>query len=81
MHSLFLTYSYFKGKFFAGIDGFRLAFESQGAKCIFSAEMDKHACLTYEANFVKNPFCDISTLNLKDIPDFNILYYERNAIF
>ncbi|NPA60319.1 MAG: hypothetical protein GXO30_07680 [Epsilonproteobacteria bacterium] len=36
---------------FAGIGGFRLAFESVGAKCVFSAEIDKHACSTYETNY------------------------------
>jgi len=58
---------------FAGIGGFRLAFESVGAKCVFSAEIDKHACKTYESNFGDNPFCDVSTLEPKEIPDFDIL--------
>ena len=58
---------------FAGIGGFRLAFESVGAKCVFSAEIDKHACKTYESNFGDNPFCDVSILNPKEIPDFDIL--------
>lgn len=58
---------------FAGIGGFRLAFESVGAKCVFSAEIDKYACQTYESNFGDNPFCDVSTLNPNDIPDFDVL--------
>lgn len=58
---------------FAGIGGFRLAFESLGAKCVFSAEIDKYACQTYESNFGDNPFCDVSTLNPNDIPDFDVL--------
>jgi len=58
---------------FAGIGGFRLAFESVGAKCVFSAEIDKHACKTYQDNFGDNPFCDVSTLNPKEIPNFDIL--------
>lgn len=58
---------------FAGIGGFRLAFESVGAKCVFSAEIDKHACKTYQENFGDNPFCDVSTLEPKEIPDFDIL--------
>ncbi len=58
---------------FAGIGGFRLAFESVGAKCVFSAEIDKHACKTYQDNFGDNPFCDVSTLDPKEIPDFDIL--------
>ncbi|MBL0721291.1 MAG: DNA cytosine methyltransferase [Sulfurovum sp.] len=58
---------------FAGIGGFRLAFESVSAKCVFSAEIDKHACKTYQDNFGDNPFCDVSTLDPKEIPDFDIL--------
>ncbi|CAA6804902.1 MAG: DNA-cytosine methyltransferase (EC [uncultured Sulfurovum sp.] len=58
---------------FSGIGGFRLAFESTGAKCVFSAEIDKHACETYQKNFGDYPFCDVSTLSTSDIPDFDIL--------
>lgn len=58
---------------FSGIGGFRLAFESAGASCVFSAEIDKHACETYQENFGDYPLCDISTLNTFDIPDFDIL--------
>ncbi len=58
---------------FAGIGGFRLAFESVGAKCIFSAEIDKHACETYKLNFKDNPYCDILKLNPNNIPNFDIL--------
>ncbi|WGX75480.1 DNA cytosine methyltransferase [Paraclostridium bifermentans] len=36
---------------FAGIGGFRLGFEKVGFKCVFSADIDKHACEVYEANF------------------------------
>ena len=58
---------------FAGIGGFRLAFESLGATCVFSAEIDKHACKTYENNFKENPYCDVSTLEADRIPNFEIL--------
>ena len=58
---------------FAGIGGFRVAFESIGAICAFSAEIDKHACETYKLNFGDSPFCDISTLEAKNIPNFDIL--------
>jgi len=58
---------------FAGIGGFRLAFESLGADCVFSAEIDKHACTTYESNFQENPYCDITTLDANTLPDFDIL--------
>lgn len=36
---------------FAGIGGFRLALESFGAKCVFSSEINKYSCLTYQKNF------------------------------
>jgi len=58
---------------FAGIGGFRIAFESVNATCVFSAEIDKHACKTYQQNFGENPFCDVSTLDATIIPDFDIL--------
>ena len=58
---------------FSGIGGFRLAFESVGAKCLFSAEIDKHACATYQANFGDDPYCDVSQLDADAIPNFDIL--------
>ncbi|MCE7128288.1 DNA cytosine methyltransferase [Campylobacter coli] len=58
---------------FAGIGGFRLALESLGAKCIFSAEIDPHAIQTYKENFNDDPTCDITKLDPKRIPDFDIL--------
>ena len=58
---------------FAGIGGFRLGFEYAGCECVFSAEIDDHACEMYELNFGDNPKCDITKLNPKDIPDFDFL--------
>jgi DNA (cytosine-5)-methyltransferase 1 len=58
---------------FCGIGGFRLALESAGMKCIFSAEINPHACQMYEANFGHNPYFDVTKVNPKDIPDFDIL--------
>lgn len=58
---------------FAGIGGFRLGFESIGAKCVFSSEIDSHACEMYELNFGENPYCDITKLDPCDVPDFDIL--------
>lgn len=58
---------------FAGIGGFRIALENVGGKCVFSSEIDPHACDMYEANFGENPYCDITTLNPDDIPDFDVL--------
>lgn len=58
---------------FAGIGGFRLGFEAEGFECVFSAEIDKHACEVYKENFGDYPYCDITTLDPIDIPDFDLL--------
>lgn len=58
---------------FAGIGGFRLALEKIGGKCVFSSEIDDHACEMYQANFGDDPYCDITKLDPKELPDFDIL--------
>lgn len=61
---------------FAGIGWFRLALENINSKWMFSIDIDEHACKMYEANFGNNPYCDITTINLKRIPNFDILCTE-----
>lgn len=58
---------------FAGIGGIRLAFESVGGHCVFSSEFDEDACKTYEANFGERPAGDITKIDEKSIPNFDIL--------
>jgi len=58
---------------FAGIGGIRLGFEAAGGHCVFSSEFDENACKTYEANFGEHPSGDITKIEAKDIPDFDIL--------
>lgn len=58
---------------FAGIGGIRLGFESVGGHCVFSSEFDEDACKTYEANFHEYPAGDITKIDAKNIPDFDIL--------
>ena len=58
---------------FSGIGGFRLAFDSVGAKCVFSADIDKHACETYKLNFNDYPLKDVSKIDSQNIPNFDIL--------
>ena len=58
---------------FAGIGGTRLGFERAGGKCVFTSEWDKDCQKTYEANFGDKPLGDITKIEAKDIPDFQIL--------
>lgn len=58
---------------FAGIGGFRLAFESVGGKCVFSSEWDSFAAQTYFANYQEFPRGDITNISSSEIPDFDIL--------
>lgn len=58
---------------FAGIGGIRLGFEHVGGTCVFSSEFDESACTTYAANFGEHPSGDITKIDARDIPDFDIL--------
>lgn len=67
---------------FAGIGGFHLAFHNAGAECVFASEWDEAARMTYETNFSKispeifknDLFAgDITQVNKRKIPDFDIL--------
>ena len=58
---------------FAGIGGIRIAFEENGVKCVRSSEIDKYACKTYKRNFKEEPLGDITKIDVKDLPDFDII--------
>lgn len=60
---------------FAGIGGFRMAFQNLGGECVFSSEWDEQAQKTYYANYGDMPFGDITKESIKNyIPkDFDIL--------
>lgn len=58
---------------FAGIGGFRYALESFGCKCVFSSECDKFCQESYNLNFGDIPYGDITKIDEKDIPNFDIL--------
>jgi DNA (cytosine-5)-methyltransferase 1 len=60
---------------FAGIGGFRLAFQNIGGKCVYSSEWNKDAQITYLTNFGDIPFGDITKEQTKNhIPaKFDIL--------
>ena len=58
---------------FAGIGGFRIAFEAVEGECVFSSEIDRHCQDMYENYFGDRPFGDITKINAKDIPNHDIL--------
>ncbi|GFE69387.1 DNA (cytosine-5-)-methyltransferase [Chroococcus sp. FPU101] len=58
---------------FAGIGGFRIAFENLGCQCVFSSEWNKFSQTTYEANFNHKPEGDITLIPTSEIPDHDIL--------
>jgi len=60
---------------FAGVGGIRLGFEKAGFKTVFANDFDKTCKETYDLNF-KEPkltLKDIWKLDIKDIPEFDIL--------
>jgi len=67
---------------FAGIGGFHWAFHNAGAECVFASEWDVPARKTYRHNLYKlsselfnsdNFAGDITQVDPKTIPDFNVL--------
>lgn len=65
---------------FCGIGGFRYAsqkaFENLDitGKCVFSSDIDKYAQQAYEANFGEKPTGDITKVDARTIPDFDLLF-------
>ena len=71
---------------FAGIGGFHIALNELGAECVYAAEWDDNCRKTYKANFgnennlftedgnaTENFATDITKVNVKNIPDHDIL--------
>lgn len=58
---------------FAGIGGIRIPFDEIGGKCVFTSEWDKFSQKTYSANFGEMPHGDITQIDPKDIPSFDLL--------
>lgn len=62
---------------FAGTGGIRLGFEQACQKlgltteCVFSSEIDKNACASYELNFGHNPFSDVTKID--ELPAFDFM--------
>ncbi len=58
---------------FAGIGGFRTAFDNLGLECVYSNDYDKHAAVTYKANFDEIDNTDIHLVEATTIPKFDLL--------
>ena len=60
---------------FAGIGGIRLPFQRRGGECVFTSERDRHAKITYAANFGEVPpgSGDITEVSSDEIPDHDLL--------
>ena len=60
---------------FSGIGGIDLGFVQAGFDIAWANEMDAAACKTYRHNFPNAPLveADIRKINVKDIPDFDVL--------
>lgn len=58
---------------FAGLGGFRLALESLGCSCVYSNEWDKDVAKVYKENFGDDPLGDITKVDEKKLPNFEIL--------
>jgi DNA (cytosine-5)-methyltransferase 1 len=67
---------------FAGIGGIRLgltkaaAFHNVNSECVYTSEIDIHACKTYSKNYPNdnhNPLNDITTIDETQMPDFDMI--------
>jgi DNA (cytosine-5)-methyltransferase 1 len=60
---------------FAGIGGMRLPFQARGGECVFTAEWDKQAQISYASNFGEFPRKngDITAFSASEIGDHDVL--------
>ncbi len=61
---------------FAGVGGIRLGFQNafkSDAQFVFSSEIDKYSKITYECNYREEPYGDITQIEARQIPSFDIL--------
>lgn len=58
---------------FAGIGGFRLAFEQADYQCVYSCEINEACQKVYFENFGEIPKDDITKIELDKIPSFDVL--------
>lgn len=58
---------------FAGIGGFHQAMEALGGECVFACDIDADCRKTYQTNYGIEPAGDITKINPKDLPKFDVL--------
>jgi DNA (cytosine-5)-methyltransferase 1 len=58
---------------FAGLGSFRLGFEAQGARCVFSSDIDQVVSKAYREAHGDDCLNDILAQSIDDLPDFDIL--------
>ena len=58
---------------FAGLGGFHLALRRLGHECVFASEVDDTLRQVYLRNFGMLPYDDIRTVEMRSIPDHDIL--------
>lgn len=58
---------------FAGIGGIRIAFEQSDYTCVFSSEINPYCREVYKKNFNEIPFPDVTKIEPKSLPVFDVL--------
>ncbi len=58
---------------FAGIGGLRLGLEQAGGQCAYSVEIDRHAQVTYAANFGPIDEADVRAVDPATLPAYGVL--------
>jgi DNA (cytosine-5)-methyltransferase 1 len=58
---------------FCGIGGFHQALANIGFECVFASDIDEHCRETYLKNYNLNPTGDITKVDEKSLPSFDIL--------
>ena len=58
---------------FCGIGGFHQALKNLNAECVFACDIDANCRKTYQENYGLTPESDITKIDVKSIPDFDVL--------
>ena len=58
---------------FCGIGGFHQAMNQLGGTCVFACDIDAQCREVYEKNYGIRPHSDITTIDPKTLPDFDVL--------